>query len=1093
MQKYLLKTAASLALSILGLATQAQDFTITPSKASGSCGNQKVNFEAGFVEIGTTYAFDSGQLPEAWSSSPYNVGQACSGIFADTPDDSDYFWATINNEDGFRFVATNDQNVSVGGQISFSMRFGRDDPSGGCENPDEPSEGVYLQYSTDEGAHWTTIKYWVPTRIGELSPEGLDLYSWNTFNVVVPEEAKSTSTRFRWFQPSNSGSSYDNWGLDDISVFVMREAQSYSWNIGDGQTYENQNLEAQFDSNGTKSIQCTVVDSEGDSYTSTITYDVVMDNEAPTAKATNYFLILDENGEAELIADYLDAGSTDNCGEVKFSVDKTTFSCAELGDNNVNLSVSDNAGNTSTIEAIVTIYDFTAPQVLTKNINVALDSAGTLSLNPAQIDGGSMDACSFELSFSLDKSEFTYENLGENTVRLTATDESGNQNSATATLTISDAIAPYAYEVVLQKNTASKAEAEDFTFTIANAEIGANYEYIISGDGATVNGGGKVNDTEEVVSGINMSSLEDGEITISVVLSDAYGNRGEAAHKQLLKETSEPTVAISRDKENESIVNISFSEEVKGFTLENIVVENATLSELRTNDQKNFSIEVTPIADGNVSLQLPAGVVSDAAGNGNTASEVFSYLYDGNAPQFSLSTEAKVYNQPFQLWVDFDEEVKNFTLEDIQLSQGKASDLQTLNNKNFSVFITPTTDGELQVSIEAGAVQDMGGNTNKIAQQTIVHYDATAPAGYAIVEPLAEVNSSNLTDYTIKLEGLEEGAQVFYSISGGNVDVKGEFVATQSQMSISGLDMRTLPDGALNLNVYLLDAAANRGEVAEAKISKSTQEILSVEALAAIEVSFATTFDALPLPQHITAQCSDGEHRMKVQWQRGSYTSDQPDTYHLKGEIISETYSNPQNLKAGLSVRVLPNAAPAQISLSRHTFTTADEEPVGYFATQDADDDTHSYSLVAGLEDNDNHFFSIVDDALYFNYSRSLGKQKDFSIRVESKDAQGNSLQTSFKLALQDVELPTEINFVNTFSPNGDGINDQWVVSDLKFFKEVQIEVYDRAGRRVFQSSDPEQGWDGRVNGSVAGGGFYYIITVNDIQLTKRGVLSVIK
>ncbi len=53
----------------------------------------------------------------------------------------------------------------------------------------------------------------------------------------------------------------------------------------------------------------------------------------------------------------------------------------------------------------------------------------------------------------------------------------------------------------------------------------------------------------------------------------------------------------------------------------------------------------------------------------------------------------------------------------------------------------------------------------------------------------------------------------------------------------------------------------------------------------------------------------------------------------------------------------------------------------------------------------------------------------------------------------------------NVFSPNGDGVNDVLYVNlvnvkQLKFFR-----IYDRWGKKLFETNDPTQGWDGKVNG----------------------------
>ncbi|HEY4651905.1 MAG TPA: gliding motility-associated C-terminal domain-containing protein, partial [Pontibacter sp.] len=78
--------------------------------------------------------------------------------------------------------------------------------------------------------------------------------------------------------------------------------------------------------------------------------------------------------------------------------------------------------------------------------------------------------------------------------------------------------------------------------------------------------------------------------------------------------------------------------------------------------------------------------------------------------------------------------------------------------------------------------------------------------------------------------------------------------------------------------------------------------------------------------------------------------------------------------------------------------------------------------------------------------------------------------------------------------PNGDRINDTWSIPELRFYNNVEIEVFDRSGVRLFHSTDPEMAWDGRsANGQVLQGAFFYIVQVKDINLVKKGVVTILK
>ena len=67
----------------------------------------------------------------------------------------------------------------------------------------------------------------------------------------------------------------------------------------------------------------------------------------------------------------------------------------------------------------------------------------------------------------------------------------------------------------------------------------------------------------------------------------------------------------------------------------------------------------------------------------------------------------------------------------------------------------------------------------------------------------------------------------------------------------------------------------------------------------------------------------------------------------------------------------------------------------------------------------------------------------------------------------------------SAFTPNGDGLNDVYRVTKLRFQKLVDFKIFNRFGQIVFQTSNPEVGWDGTYNGEPQDLGVYnYIITV---------------
>lgn len=75
----------------------------------------------------------------------------------------------------------------------------------------------------------------------------------------------------------------------------------------------------------------------------------------------------------------------------------------------------------------------------------------------------------------------------------------------------------------------------------------------------------------------------------------------------------------------------------------------------------------------------------------------------------------------------------------------------------------------------------------------------------------------------------------------------------------------------------------------------------------------------------------------------------------------------------------------------------------------------------------------------------------------------------------------------SAFTPNGDGVNDEFRVS-FKSLSKFNCQVFNRWGTKVYEWSDPTTGWDGTVNGSKASvGPYYYIIEATGTDRNSDG------
>ena len=86
----------------------------------------------------------------------------------------------------------------------------------------------------------------------------------------------------------------------------------------------------------------------------------------------------------------------------------------------------------------------------------------------------------------------------------------------------------------------------------------------------------------------------------------------------------------------------------------------------------------------------------------------------------------------------------------------------------------------------------------------------------------------------------------------------------------------------------------------------------------------------------------------------------------------------------------------------------------------------------------------------------------------------------------------------NLFSPNGDGINDYFVIDGLSAFPGSQLYVYTRSGQLVFSSDDYKNDWNGGFKTSkwshdqtVAPGVYYYILNLGGITRKIQGFVYI--
>jgi gliding motility-associated-like protein len=139
--------------------------------------------------------------------------------------------------------------------------------------------------------------------------------------------------------------------------------------------------------------------------------------------------------------------------------------------------------------------------------------------------------------------------------------------------------------------------------------------------------------------------------------------------------------------------------------------------------------------------------------------------------------------------------------------------------------------------------------------------------------------------------------------------------------------------------------------------------------------------------------------------------------------------------------------------------------------------------------------------ALTFSWSPSTGLNNATLLKptlVANSDqtytitarGQGNCTASDFLT----VKILRKVKVPNAFSPNGDGINDTWVLENLVDYPGATVEIFNRYGQRVFRSNGYSRPWDGRYNGQpLPVATYYYVIKLNSGFEPLTGSVTIVQ
>ncbi len=508
-------------------------------------------------------------------------------------------------------------------------------------------------------------------------------------------------------------------------------------------------------------------------------------------------------------------------------------------------AVSDSVGiknyvSTSTDNTVT--YDGTAPETTisttpgnpVNTTDASISFSGTDDTNGSGIAGYQCKLDSGAYASCTSPKDYSGLSEGSHTFTVYASDTIGNDDLSPATYTwVVDTSSP-STSITAKPSDPSASSSASFSFS---GDDGSGSG--IAGYKCKLDGG----DYEDCTSPKDYSSLADGSHTFMVFAADLAGNGETPVSYTWVVDTSAPSTSITAkpsDPSTSSSASFSFSgNDGSGTGVAGYQCKLDSGDYAGCTSPKTYS----GLSDGSHTFMVYA---VDAAGNSDSSPDSSTWWIDTINPTLTMtSTVSDTTNvSPIPVTVTSSESLIGFSVEDIIVSNGTASNFITVDSKTYTFDLNPAGQGVVTANIPSGAGVDTA-NLPSTAAHLSRTYDSVRPA--VTIDQAAGQNdptssssvlftvvfSENVTGFStsdVTISGTASGASVT-DISGSG----STYTVTVSGMTATGtviasIDAGLVTDSAVNSNQaststdnsvsYILSATAATKDATE--ISSST-------------------------------------------------------------------------------------------------------------------------------------------------------------------------------------------------------------------------------------------------------------------------------
>ena len=408
----------------------------------------------------------------------------------------------------------------------------------------------------------------------------------------------------------------------------------------------------------------------------------------------------------------------------------------------------------------------------TNNASIALtftSSESTTNFTAGDVTVSNGTLSNFTGSGTLYTATFTPSSQGACTISIIAgkyTDLAGNNNTASNIFTWTfDNVQP---TMTITSSTSGVTSGSitnntSIELTITSNKVTTNFEQaditVINGSLSNFAGSGTVYTATFTPSGQGLCTISVGANTYT----DAVGNNNTASNTfNWTYDSVSPTMTItsttsgvtSGSTTNNASIALTFtsSESTSNFTVGDVSVSNGSLSSFAGSGSE-YTATFTPSGQGACTINVDAGKYTDAAGNNNTASNTFNWIFDSVSPSMTITSTTSgvtsgstTNNASIALTFTSSETTTNFEQTDIIVTNGALSNFAGSGSVYTATF-TPSGQGGCTISVGANTYTDVAGNNNTASNTFTWTFDNVPPT-MTITSTTSGVTNGSTTNNT---------------------------------------------------------------------------------------------------------------------------------------------------------------------------------------------------------------------------------------------------------------------------------------------------------------------------------------------------------